>query len=317
MPWGVDQVEGASGVAECRGGRPDHRGRAESAGHPPAPEWKCFPRGVVEVDHLDPVQAQEPIEPELGRQIGLHGSVVVQVIAGQVGEDTGRERQPVEPALVEAVTGGLHRNVGDASSHQLGQGRLQIDRAGGRQRTGGRCNRLSTAIEGTQRPDAAGASPRIEQVADQRRGGGLPIGAGDPDQGEPPAGMIEPELSQCECRQATVADHDGRNRGAFVLLDHHRRGAIPDRIGDVPVSIRLRAAHRDVDHSRRHLAAVGGDPADRGRPGRCLFQQPRPAQCVGQVAQWAGRHSAHTVTSEPTWAESPAAGAVRRTVPSP
>ena len=39
-------------------------------------------------------------QPQLRREVGLHGAVIVQVIAGQVGERGGRDAHPIEAVLV-------------------------------------------------------------------------------------------------------------------------------------------------------------------------------------------------------------------------
>ena len=42
-------------------------------------------------------------QPQLGGPIGGHAAVVVEVVAGQVGEGAGAEPQPIEPELVETM----------------------------------------------------------------------------------------------------------------------------------------------------------------------------------------------------------------------
>ncbi len=53
-------------------------------------------------------------QPQLGREIVSSVGMVVEVVARQIGEGAGREAQPVEPVLVEAVRGGFDREVRDA-----------------------------------------------------------------------------------------------------------------------------------------------------------------------------------------------------------
>ena len=90
--------------------------------------WRCRrdprPVRVVEVDDRRAALRQHAVEqPELGREIGLEVGVVVEVVAGEVGEARRREPHAVEPALVEPVAGCLHRRMGDALVGEVGEQR--------------------------------------------------------------------------------------------------------------------------------------------------------------------------------------------------
>ena len=74
---------------------------------------------VVEIDHGGAVARQQLGEqPRLGREIGRHVVVIIEMIARQVGEGGGFELQPVEPELVEPVARGFERDMIDAALRQ-------------------------------------------------------------------------------------------------------------------------------------------------------------------------------------------------------
>jgi hypothetical protein len=54
-------------------------------------------------DHRAAVAQQLREQPQLRRPVAVHRAVIVQVVAGQVGERRDREAQAVQPALVEPV----------------------------------------------------------------------------------------------------------------------------------------------------------------------------------------------------------------------
>ena len=70
-------------------------------------------------------------QPQLGREVGLHRAVIVEMVVRQVGEAAGGELHAVEPVLVEAVARRLDREIGRrpraASSASV---RCSVDRVG-------------------------------------------------------------------------------------------------------------------------------------------------------------------------------------------
>ena len=86
-------------------------------------------------------------------------------------------------------------------------------------------------VEGAQGSDAAGGLRLIEEVADQSGGGGLAVGAGDPDQREAPARVAVPGGAEDERGAPAVAHHDFGYAGLLRRLDHDGGGSASDRIG--------------------------------------------------------------------------------------
>jgi hypothetical protein len=69
----------------------------------------------IGVQHRKPAVAQDVGEkPALGGEIGVERAVIIQVIAAEIGEGGGLHPDAVEAELVEAVAGGLHRQMIDA-----------------------------------------------------------------------------------------------------------------------------------------------------------------------------------------------------------
>ena len=82
-------------------------------------------RGVVDVDDADAAELGGE-QPGLGREVVVHGRVVVEVVLGQVGEQRDLVEAPADPAQVQRVAGDLHGRGGDAPlAHQREQ-RVQV-----------------------------------------------------------------------------------------------------------------------------------------------------------------------------------------------
>ena len=61
------------------------------------------PNGIVDVDDAVPGEIRPGKQPRLGRAVGLHAAVVVEMIARQVGEGRGVKAHARDPRLVERV----------------------------------------------------------------------------------------------------------------------------------------------------------------------------------------------------------------------
>ena len=93
----------------------------------------------------------------LGGQVGRHRPVIVQMVARQIGESSGRNPDTVQAELLKTVTGSLECQVVGAFFRQLCQTAVELHRIGCRER--GRC-------AGPCRYQAQGAqtgSPLVEQ----------------------------------------------------------------------------------------------------------------------------------------------------------
>jgi hypothetical protein len=105
----------------------------KAKGDAPSRGRERLPGIFIEIDHLSPARPEQGAETELGSEIGFHRAVIVQMITGEIGENPSRKEDSIEAALVETVRRCLHDDVLNASGHQLGQGTLQVDRAGRRE----------------------------------------------------------------------------------------------------------------------------------------------------------------------------------------
>ncbi|MCY1185471.1 hypothetical protein D9M73_262500 [compost metagenome] len=84
---------------------------------------------IVEVDY-PAFQIVPGKQPGLGFAIGLHGAVVIQVVAGQVRHHGHIECQRGDTALVQTVGRDLHGNRLGPGFFQVAQGRLHCNRVG-------------------------------------------------------------------------------------------------------------------------------------------------------------------------------------------
>ena len=57
-------------------------------------------------------------QPRLGREIVVHGSVIVEMLVGQVGKAGGREAKAIEAVLIQPVARRLDRKMGNALARQ-------------------------------------------------------------------------------------------------------------------------------------------------------------------------------------------------------
>ena len=168
--------------------------------------------------------------------MGLHGPVVVQMVLGQVGEHPRLEGQSLHPALGQGVGGDLHHHMGASRVCHAPQQRLEL--------IGLRCSAVGRQLQGTdQIPVGAnqahtGLQRPFQHGLDKIGGGGLPVGAGDPDQGhllprvsEPSGG--HPGQGGPGVWSGEPAPCPGR------LPAQDGGGALFQRLGHIPVSVCL------------------------------------------------------------------------------
>ena len=203
-------------------------------------------------------------QPQLGGAIGAHGAVVVEVVAGQVGEAGGGQPHAVQPALVEPVRRGLHRRMLDAGPRRAAPAVRASATGSGVVRPG------AGSKPGAIRPERAQAGGLAARPA-SRSGAGTrpcwscrwcrsrrpPLPAGSPASAAaigPGGGAARLVLQQRTRR------HAGRPDGA--LRCQHRRGAARHRIGDEGAAVDPAAGQRGEQVAGRDRAAVGGDAGD-------------------------------------------------------
>ena len=178
------------------------------------------------------------------------------MIARQIGEGTGGDAHAVEPVLVEAVRGGLEREMRDAFARELVEHAMQLDRIGRGQR----------AIDvGLVRDDADGAHAggvQPERRPDLAREGGnrgLARGAGD---GGDHSGLAGEERGGGKRQRAAHVRHDDHcDAGGHLggALGHDRGGAVRERLRQEGEPVRLGARYGDEQEPSPHPAAVRSD----------------------------------------------------------
>ena len=132
--------------------------------------------GVIDIDHRR--SEARPLEQALlGRTVGLHAAVVVEMVAGQVGEHREAEPHAVDAPLFERVRGDFHGDVGRAPS--------------ARKRASSRCTLITSGVVRSPASTASGkaraeradrrraTTQAVERLGEQLHGRGLAVGAGD------------------------------------------------------------------------------------------------------------------------------------------
>ena len=214
---------------------------------------------AVGVDHRRrSTREQLAKQAQLGVEIGFLRRVIIEVVARQVGEGAGGEPHPVEPLLIEAVRGGFKREMGDADAGEFVERLVQRDRIGRRQRAVD----FERARDDAERAERSGfATGRHPDLPSESGDGSLAAGAGD---GDDAIGLarIEARRGLGE-RRARVDDLDeGRAACRRALADDDRR-ALGERVGDKGEAVLFGPGEGEKGVAGPHLAAVGGQPADR------------------------------------------------------
>ena len=120
-------------------------------------------------------------EQALGGEVVLHGLVVVEVVAREVGEDGDVEGDADHAALIERVAGNLGDELGGAARHAFGHQLEKIARLG-RGVDGGAHFAGDVIFDGADENGGAGGG--VEQRFGQECSGGFAVGAGDAGGGE-------------------------------------------------------------------------------------------------------------------------------------
>ena len=224
---------------------------------------------------------------------------------------------------------GAHAVVKERAQHPL-----QLHGAGCGQPTaaGDRCT--DAPAQDAERPDGRRRPVGgIEKVTHEPNGGGLAVGARDPDQREVPCRPVMKRGRRHGCGTASITDHNGwqcdvRRQGRPIrrLLHqrHHRAAGLRRRQPDMPIL--HGTLHRDERGARGDAPTVVNEVGDGGRQIlRGRYQQPGITQCVQHhgerhVASRA-RHLSTSIrgisncTVLPARSMVPAAGRVRTSPP--
>ena len=197
----------------------------------------------------------------LGGLVALHGAVVVEVIAGQIGERGQCNAHAVHAALLDADGGGLHGHCLGAGVAHGGQQAMHRQHIG-RGQAATQC--LTVGQHRPQRADGAAglviATQRVRDPLDRR---GLAVGAGDGDHGKLGRRTVVPGIAQPAQQAAQASDlqqwdlaglrQHGVVHGRFA---QHRAGALRHGPFYIETSVAGQAGAGDEHIARLDLARV-------------------------------------------------------------
>ena len=132
---------------------------------------------MVDIDDGRGAAVEQRLEqPQLGGEVGLEGLMIIEMIAGDVGEAARRNAQAVEPELIEAVRRRFDGQMGDSLAGECVDRTMQLDRI----RCGQRAVNLAARRDDTDGADAGRAkTQRAPNLPRKRRDRRFAAGAGD------------------------------------------------------------------------------------------------------------------------------------------
>ncbi len=275
--------------------------------HPaPIALGKFASKGIADVDD-DVPQIRHGEQTGLGGAVGGHGPVVIQMIAGEIGERSGMKTNSRHPVLIEGLRGDFHGHVAHAGGAQLRQPPIQRDHIGSGER--GSLERLDPApADGAD--VGGGAAQPLETLRQQVGAGGLAVGARDAGDPQLRGGPVEKTIRDTSHQRAQARDargeHRCRQRRRLHIragLPQHHRGAPTHGVGGELQSVyrapaqceeqtaaaRLAAVERQVVDARVVRGHVGNaveQPGERGYSWRVRWPEPasRPAHSANRPA---------------------------------
>ena len=197
----------------------------------------------------------------LGLKVVLHVGVEVEVVLGEVGEGGDREADPIASPQRKRMRGDLHRAGSIAPVEHPPEGGLEVDRLRGRSHDllG---DPADDPLHRSQQPRLG--SRRLEQVANQERGRGLAVCAGDADDTKLGGRIVVEANRGVGHRRARVGDLrlGDERRQVEGTFDHQRLGAGVDRKRREVVPVARLPGNAEEQRSALHPAAVVGEPGD-------------------------------------------------------
>ena len=217
-------------------------------------------RAVGVEDRRVAARQQGVEQAQLGRAIGPHGAVIVEVVLGQVEEAGGGQAHAVEPALVEAVRGGFQRQVGDAALGQVGQQRRDVAASGVVRPGGVSCS--SPALDAERAHAGGGVAAGGENLPAEGGHRGLAVGAGDRDARLGLRALEGRGRQSIGAARIVDAVTTGAATSADLLAGQDGGGARGQRLRNEAAAVGLGARQGGEQLAGPHLAAVGGDAGD-------------------------------------------------------
>ena len=219
---------------------------------------------VIHVDDGVP-QARRGEQPVFRLGVSLHGAVVIEVVAREVGEDRDVVLDARDAALVEAVARHLHRDAARAAAQVIGEQALQHDRV-----RGGvlRLDALAHEAVAERADDRRAPAQAVEGGSDPLRHRGLAVGARHARHPQRFGGIAEHVSRDLGDLRAQVLDAEVGHFPALVPFEaapfpEDRGGAARERFGDVGAPVARGARIGDEDRAELHAARVRGDVRER------------------------------------------------------
>ena len=136
-----------------------------------------------------------------GAEIFVHGVVVVEMVAREVGEGGGAEAHAVDALLIERVARDLHAHALGTVRMQLRELAVHAHGIGRGVHSGGDLGRYAHS----ESSDVGGRPPApLERLREQPRAGGLAVGAGDAGDRELLRRRVEEAVGDLQPNQAVV-----------------------------------------------------------------------------------------------------------------
>ena len=179
--------------------------------------------------------------------------MVIQVVAGQVGEDADIPLDALDALLLQRVRADFHHAGLAIGAEHLGHHLLDFERLG-RGALGGNHALADLVAHGADQ--AALDASRLQYLLDHEGHSGLAVRAGDPNDPELFAGILVVGRRGPGQGFARVRDPDAGHalRTQPVLFADNRRRAALDGAADEVVSVRLLPGYGHKDHAWRHAS---------------------------------------------------------------
>ncbi len=165
-------------------------------------------------------------ETGLHVEVGFERLVIIEMVAGQVGENRRTKLKTEHALLVDSVRTHFHDRLTAAGIAHLRQHAVDVEGLGGGLERGNRAN-AKIVVDRSEQTDALVA---VEEVLDEMRDGGLAVGSGDADDLHVAVGkLVEPlgHLGEGGAGIGDLKERDlGRHVGRHLLGDNGNRPAI-------------------------------------------------------------------------------------------
>ena len=199
----------------------------------------------------------------LALDVFLHALMLAgaDVIRFQIGEDGIVVLEACHTAELHSLAGHLHDHIADASLHHLRK--IFLHQEGFRRGVQGRD--VLVTDDGFDGADQAGGQAGLFQDAPNHvGGGGLALGAGDPDGGQLFRRMAVPGGGQLSQSHTAVIhlEHGDIFRHLHVLLHHQRHSALFQHVRNVFVAVSDRTRQAEEDTAGNGLSRVVDDFSD-------------------------------------------------------